>query len=578
MPDQEIFFDVVEILVILTVLTLFVKPLGKYIANVHQGERTLLNHLLMPLENLIYKVAGIKQEEEMDWKEYAKAMLAFNGIGLIVLFLILLLQGTLPLNPQGFSRFSLPLAFNTAVSFVTNTNWQAYSGESTASYLTQMLGLAVQNFLSAATGMCIAIALIRGFARHTSQTIGNFWQDMTRSVLYILLPISIVAALLLVSQGVIQNFNPYMNSSLLQSFQTLDGQIISNQMLPMGPVASQEAIKELGTNGGGFFNANSAHPFENPTPVTNFLEILLILLIPFALTYTFGRFAGNTRQGWALYATMMLLFIVFLGVMYWSEYSGNPHVQELGVSGPYIEGKEVRFGIGGSVPFAASTTATSCGAVNAMHDSLTPIGGMIPMLLILLGEVVPGGIGSGLYTILAFAIIAVFIAGLMIGRTPEYLGKKIEVSEMWMSVLIVLTSGVLVLLFVAIALATPWGISSILNPGPHGLSEVLYAFASASNNNGSACAGLNARTLFYSLLTSLAMLAGRFVPAVAALAMAGSLAKKKYIPPSIGTLPTHQISFVLWLAVVILIVGALAFFPALSLGPIVEHMIMHGGP
>jgi K+-transporting ATPase ATPase A chain len=369
-----------------------------------------------------------------------------------------------------------------------------------------------------------------------------------------------------------------MNCSLLHSFTTVDGQIIGNQMLPMGPVASQEAIKELGTNGGGFFNANSAHPFENPTPFTNYLEILLILLIPFALTYTFGRFVRNTRQGWALYATMMMLFIVFFGVMYLSEYTGNPLVQKLGVSGPYMEGKEVRFGVGGSVPFAASTTAVAAGAVNTMHDSLTPIGGMVPMLLILLGEVVPGGIGSGLYTMLAFAIIAVFIAGLMIGRTPEYLGKKIEVAEMRMSVVIVLTPGILVLLFVAIALLTPWGISSILNPGPHGLSEVLYAFASASNNNGSSFAGLNASTLFYILLTSLAMLVGRFIPAVAALAMAGSLAKKKYIPPSIGTLPTHQITFVLWLAVVILIVGALTFFPALSLGPIVEHMIMQGGP
>jgi K+-transporting ATPase ATPase A chain len=578
MPGLEIFFDMVEIIFILTILSLCVKPLGTYIANVHQGERTFLSPLLLPLENLIYKVAGFKHDEEMNWKDYATAMLVFNGLGIIVLSLILLLQGSFPLNPQGFSGFSLPLAFNTAVSFVTNTNWQAYNGESTATYLTQMLGLTVQNFLSAATGMCIAIALIRGFARHTSQAIGNFWKDMTRSVVYILLPISFVAALLLVSQGVIQNINPYINSSLLQSFTTVDGQIIGSQMLPMGPVASQEAIKELGTNGGGFFNANSAHPFENPTPFTNFLEILLILLIPFALTYTFGRFVRNTRQGWALFTTMMMLFVVFLGVMYWSEYTGNPLVQKLGVSGPYMEGKEVRFGVGSSVPFAASTTGVASGAVNTMHDSLTPIGGMVPMLLILLGEVVPGGIGSGLYTMLAFAIIAVFIAGLMIGRTPEYLGKKIEVPEMRMSVVIVLTPGILVLLFVAIALLTPWGISSILNTGPHGLSEVLYAFASASNNNGSAFAGLNASTLFYILLTSLAMLVGRYIPAIAALAMAGSLAKKKCIPPSIGTLPTHQITFVLWLAVVILIVGALTFFPALSLGPIVEHMIMQGGP
>jgi K+-transporting ATPase ATPase A chain len=577
MTQMEIFFDIGVMLFFLIVLTLLVKPLGTYMANVFQGKRTFLSPVLVPLENLIYKAAGIKQDEEMDWKEYAKALLLFNSLGLIILFLILLLQGMLPLNPQGFPGFPLDLAFNTAVSFVTNTNWQAYSGESAASYLTQMSGLAVQNFLSAATGLCIALALIRGFTRHTSQTIGNFWQDMTKSVLYILLPISIIAALLLVSQGVIQNFDPYTNSSLVQPIQTPDGQNISNQMLPMGPIASQEAIKELGTNGGGPFNANSAHPFENPTPLTNFLEILLILIIPFSLTYTFGRFAGNTRQGWALFATIMMLFILFLGVMYWSEYSGNPLVQKLGVNGSYMEGKEVRFGIGSTVLFAVSTTATSTGAVNAMHDSLTPIGGMVPMLLILLSEDIPGGVGSGLYTILAFAIIAVFIAGLMIGRTPEYLGKKIEVFEMWTSVLIVLTSGILVLIFVAVALVTYAGVSSILNPGPHGLSEILYAFASVSNNNGSAFAGLNANTLFYNLTTAIAMLIGRFVPAIAALAMAGSLAKKKYIPPSIGTLPTHQITFVLWLAVVILIVGALTFFPALSLGPIVEHMIMHGG-
>ncbi len=576
MTDMEILFDIGVMLFFLIVLTLLVKPLGTYMTNVFQDKQTILSPVLVPLENLIYKAAGIKHDEEMDWEAYAKTLLLFNFLGLLVLFLILLLQGMLPLNPQGFPGFPLDLAFNTAVSFVTNTNWQAYSGESAASYLTQMSGLAVQNFLSAATGMCIAIALIRGFTRHTSQSIGNFWQDLTKSVLYILLPISIVAALLLVSQGVIQNFNPYVDSLVVQPFQTPDGQNISNQMFPMGTIASQEAIKEFGTNGGGPFNANSAHPFENPTPLTNFLEILLILLIPFSLTYTFGLFAGNTRQGWALYAAIMILFIIFLGVIYWSEYNGNPLVQP-GVIGPYMEGKEVRFGIGSSVLFAVSTTATSSGAVNAMHDSLTPIGGMVALLLILLSEDVPGGVGSGLYTILAFAIIAVFIAGLMIGRTPEYLGKKIEVFEMWMSVLIVLTSGVLVLIFVAVALVTYAGVSSILNPGPHGLSEVLYAFASASNNNGSAFAGLNANTLFYNLLTAIAMLVGRFVPAIAALAMAGSLAKKKYIPPSIGTLPTHQISFVLWLAVVILIVGALTFFPALSLGPIVEHMIMYAG-
>jgi K+-transporting ATPase ATPase A chain len=563
-------------LLFLIILTLFVKPLGTYIANIYQNKRVFLSPIVEPLESLIYKCIGIKHDEEMDWKDYTKALLLFNSLGLIVLFLILLFQDKLPLNPQGFPGFSPDLALNTAVSFVTNTDWQAYSGESAASYLTQMFGLAVQNFLSAATGMCIAIALIRGFTRHTSQTIGNFWQDMTKGILYILLPISIIAALLLVSQGVIQNFDPYENSSLVQPFQTSDGQNINNQMIPMGPIASQEAIKEFGTNGGGPFNANSAHPFENPTPFTNFLETLLILLIPFSLTYTFGRFTGNTRQGWAIFATMMILFIAFLGAMYWSEYDGNPLVQKLGVNGSYMEGKEVRFGIGGTALFAVSTTATSTGAVNSMHDSLTPIGGMVTMLLILLSEDIPGGVGTGLYTILAFAVIAVFIAGLMIGRTPEYLGKKIEVFEMRTSVLIVLTSGILVLLFVAVALVIPAGISSILNPGPHGLSEILYAFASVSNNNGSAFAGLNANTLFYNLLTAVAMLIGRFIPAVGALAMAGSFAKKKYIPPSIGTLPTHQITFVLWLATVILIVGALTFFPALSLGPIVEHMIMHG--
>lgn len=577
MPDSEILFDAIGIIFFLAVLTLLVKPFGTYMTNIYQGRRIFLNPLMNPVENLIYRIAGIEPDEEMDWKDYAKAVLIFNGLGFVFLFLILLLQGILPLNPEGFPGFSLPLAFNTAVSFITNTNWQAYSGESTASYLTQMSGLVVQNFLSAATGMCIAIALIRGLTRHDSRTIGNFWQDMTRSVLYILLPVAIIAAMLLVSQGVIQNLDPYANGSLLQSTQIPNGQTIHNQILPMGPVASQEAIKELGTNGGGFFGANSAHPFENPTPLTNFLERLLILLIPFSLTYTFGRFSSNTKQGWALFTTMMMLFIVFLCVMYWFEYSGNPLVQKLGINGYYMEGKETRFGIGDSVFFAVSTTATSSGAVNTMHDSLTPIGGMVPMLLILLGEVIPGGVGSGLYTMLSFVVIAVFIAGLMIGRTPEYLGKKIDVFEMRMSVLIVLVPGILVLVLVAIALSTSAGLFSIFNPGPHGLSEVLYAFASASNNNGSAFAGLDANTLFYNLLTAFAMIIGRFVPALAALAMAGSLAKKKYVPPSIGTLPTHQISFVLWLGVVILIVGALTFFPALSLGPIVENMIMNAG-
>jgi len=524
-------------------------------------------------------------------------MLIFNCLGMFVLFFLLMLQGYFPLNPQKFSGFSWHLALNTAVSFTTNTNWQAYSGESIATYLSQVMGLAVQNFLSAATGMAILIAFIRGLARRTAETIGNFWVDLTRTVLYILLPIVVVVAVVLVSQGVIQNFSAYKNVSLLQAtsyekpkldksgnpLKDASGNLVTEkvqtkeQTLPMGPVASQEAIKELGTNGGGFFNANSSHPFENPTPFSNFLEILLILLIPAALTNTFGRMVGSSRQGWALYAVMLFFLVLAIGVQYWAEYNGNPLVQKIGVHGYNIEGKEVRFGLGGTVLFSTSTTATSCGAVNTMHDSLTPLGGMIALVLILLGEVVFGGVGSGLYTMLAFVVIAVFVAGLMIGRTPEYLGKKIEVKEMWMSVITVLIAGVVVLLFVALALITPTGVSSIANPGPHGLSEMLYAFASTANNNGSAFGGLNANTVFYNLMTALAMLIGRFIPALAILAMSGSLVKKKYVPPSVGTLPTDQIPFIIWLVVVVLIVGALTFFPALALGPFVEHLIMQGG-
>jgi K+-transporting ATPase ATPase A chain len=483
------------------------------------------------------------------------------------------------------------------VSFATNTNWQNYGGESTASYFSQVTALAVQNFLSAATGMAILIAFIRGFIRRTAETIGNFWVDMTRSVLYILLPISLVAALVLVSQGVIQNFSPYKTVRLIEATSyekaKLDAEgspvkdekgqvvtekvIVKEQTLPMGPVASQEAIKEFGTNGGGFFNANSSHPYENPTPFTNFFEIFLILMIPAALTYTFGKIAGDTKQGWAIYIAMLLIFVLAFSGLYMAEYKGNPLVQRLGVSGYSMEGKEVRFGLGGSALFSASTTATSCGAVNNMHDSLTPLGGLIPLTLILLSEVVFGGVGSGLYTMLAFVVIAVFSAGLMIGRIPEYLGKKIEVTEMWMSVITVLTAGVFILLFMSIALLTKAGLGSLANSGPHGLSEVLYAFASQANNNGSAFAGLNGNTMFYNLMGSLAMLLGRFAPAVAVLAMAGSLAKKKYVPFSKGTLPTHQLPFIIWLIAVVLIVGALTFFPALALGPIVEHMIMRGG-
>ena len=569
MGYTNVIFDVLQILALLSLVTFIVKPFGRYMTKVYQGERTLLSPVLAPMERVLCRTTGIDENAEMNWKQYALSMLVFNGVGLVVLFSILLLQGYLPLNPQKFSGFSWHLALNTAVSFVTNTNWQAYSGEAAASYFTQAIGLTVQNFVSAATGMAIVIAFIRGLARRTAETIGNFWVDLTRSVLYILLPIAFLAALLLVSQGVIQNFSPYKTVQMVET-----GKV---QTLPMGPVASQEAIKELGTNGGGFFNANSAHPYENPTPLSNFLEILLMLSIPAALTNTFGRMVGKTRQGWAIYIAMMILLVSFMGVQYWAEYSGNPLVQKLGINGYYSEGKEVRFGLGGSVLFSTATTATSCGAVNNMHDSLTPLGGMIPMMLILLSEVVFGGVGSGLYTMLAFAIIAVFAAGLMIGRTPEYLGKKIEVTEMWMSVITVLTAGVVILPLVAIALITPSAVSSMANPGPHGLSEVLYAFASMGNNNGSAFAGLNANTVFYNLIGSLAMLMGRFAPAIAILAMAGSLVKKKYIPPSVGTLPTDKLPFIIWLVAVVLIVGALTFFPELALGPIVEQMIMQGG-
>ncbi len=597
MQYTDIIFDLLQIFALLVILTLLVKPLGKYMAKVYQGERNVLSPLFAPFEKMIYHFIGIEKDAEMNWKQYAVSMLIFNCLGIAMLLTLLMLQEYLPLNPQKFSGFSWHLAFNTAVSFVTNTNWQAYSGESTASYFSQVIGLAVQNFLSAATGMAILIAFIRGLVRRTAETMGNFWVDLTRSVLYILLPISFLITLVLVSQGVIQNFSTYKNVYLLQetSYEKpkLDIQgnqikdecgklvtkkvTVKEQILPMGPVASQEAIKEVGTNGGGFFNANSSHPYENPTPFTNFLEILLILMIPSALTYTFGRMVGNTKQGWAIYIAMLFLFVFALGAFYWAEYHGNPLVQNLGVEGPYMEGKEVRLGVGGSVLFSTSTTATSCGAVNNMHDSLTPLGGMIPIVLILLGEAVFGGVGSGMYTMLAFVVIAVFTAGLMIGRTPEYLGKKIEVTEMWMSVITVLTAGVFVLLFVSIALVTSSGLSSISNPGPHGLSEVLYAFASPANNNGSAFGGLNANTVFYNVMTAVAMIAGRYIPAVAVLAMSGSLVKKKYVPPSVGTLPTDQLSFIIWLMVVILIVGALTFFPALALGPIVEHLTMQGG-
>jgi K+-transporting ATPase ATPase A chain len=579
------------------VLLALVKPLGVFMARVYQGERTFLTPVFAPCERFIYRICGVKPDEEMDWQRYARAMLLFNLVLFVALFAILMLQHLLPLNPQQLPPFTWQLALNTAVSFVSNTNWQNYGGESTASYFTQMAGFTVHNFASAATGMAVVIALIRGFVRRKTSLLGNFWVDMTRSTLYILLPISFTAALVLVSQGVIQNFSPYKTVPLVQAvtydkpklddqgtpLKDANGNAVTERVtvkevsVPMGPVASQEAIKELGTNGGGFFNANSAHPYENPTPLSHYLEILLILLIPFALTATFGTMVGNHRQGWALLGVMLLLLITAFAVLQTVEANGNPLLAQLGVQGANMEGKEIRFSLSGTSLFTVATTGTACGAVSAMHDSLTPLGGLVPLSLILLGEVVPGGVGSGLCTMLAFAVIAVFVSGLMIGRTPEYLGKKIEVREMWMSILAVLIAGVTVMLLSGIAMITPAAVSSMANPGAHGLSEVLYAFASMANNNGSAFAGLSGNVNFYNLLGGLAMTIGRYVPAVAVLAMAGSLAAKKYVPPSLGTLPTDKAPFALWLTLVILIVGALTFFPALSLGPVVEHLTMLGG-
>ncbi len=574
---NQILVELVQPLFLLLILLALVRPLGSFMARVYQGERNLFLPLLAQVERLIYRSCGVQPDEEMGWKRYAAAMLFFNLVLFAGLFVLLLTQHLLPLNPQKLPPFSWQLALNTAVSFTTNTNWQNYSGEQAASYLTQMAGFGLHNFASAATDMAIVIVLIRGFSRRRSDTIGNFWVDLTRSILYILLPLSFIAAILLVSQGVIQNFSPYKTVPLLQASQNSQGLAVKSVTIPMGPVASQEAIKELGTNGGGFFNANSAHPFENPTPFSNFVEILLILLIPASLTYTFGLMVGNTRQGWMLLGVMTFLLLLCFTLLQGVEQAGNPLVSKLGVTGGNLEGKEVRFGMVASNLFTVTTTATSCGAVNSMHDSLTPLGGMIPMSLMLLGEIVFGGVGSGLYTMLAFAIIAVFVSGLMIGRTPEYLGKKIELQEMWLSIVTILIAGVMVLILSGIAMISPAAMASVANPGAHGLSEVLYAVASMANNNGSAFAGLNGNVPFYNLLGALAMTIGRYIPAVAVLAMAGSLAGKKYVPPSLGTLPTDKLAFAIWLTLVILIVGALTFFPALALGPIVEQLAMSGG-
>jgi K+-transporting ATPase ATPase A chain len=565
----------------LFVLLLLVKPLGSYMARVYQGERTFLSPVVRPVERIIYRIAGSRAQEEMDWKTYAVAVLLFNLAGFLLLYGLQRLQYALPLNPQDLGAVRPDTAFDTAVSFATNTNWQSYSGETTMSYLVQMLGLTVQNFLSAATGMAILIALVRGFVRHSGNTIGNFWTDMTRSILYILLPLAFVLALALVSQGVVQTFHHSQAVSLLQSTQDASGQTVSQQVMAVGPVASQEAIKQLGTNGGGFFNVNSAHPFENPTPLTNFLEMLAILLIPAALCYTFGKMVGDTRKGWAILAAMTIIFVALLSVTVWAEQSGNPAVAGLGVDqtasnlqpGGNMEGKEVRFGIADSALWATATTSASNGSVNSMHDSFTPLGGLVPMWLMQLGEVVYGGVGSGLYGMLAFVIIAVFVAGLMIGRTPEYLGKKIESYEMKMASLMVLLPVLVVLFGTAISVMVPAGKAGVYNPGPHGFSEVLYAFSSAGNNNGSAFAGISANTPYYNVILGFAMLLGRYWLAIPALAIAGSLVRKKSVPISSGTLPTHTPLFIVWLIAVVIIVGALSFLPALSLGPLVEHLM-----
>ena len=546
-----------------------VKPLGLYMARLFEGERTFLSPVLGPIERGIYRLCGIKPDEEQHWTSYTIAMLIFGIAGFVSLYLMQRLQSVLPFNPQGLAATTPDLSFNTAISFVTNTNWQSYSGESTLGYLVQMLGLTVHNFVSAATGIALALALIRGFARRSARTVGNFWADLTRCTLYVLLPMSILMALFLVWQGVPQNMGAYTQALGLEG---------ARQMIAQGPVASQEAIKMLGTNGGGFFNVNSAHPFENPTGLTNFVELWSILVISAALTCTFGRMVRDTRQGWAIFAVMGLLFLGGLAPTYWAEGQGNAavaaaHVAQTG----NMEGKEVRFGVANSALWATATTDASNGSVNAMHDSFTPLGGLIPIINIELGEIVFGGVGSGLYGILLFAVIAMFVAGLMVGRTPEYLGKKIEAREVKMAMLAILILPLSILGFTALASVSKLGLAGPLNAGPHGFSEILYAFTSATGNNGSAFAGLTANTVFYNTALGFAMLIGRFLFIVPMMAVAGALAAKKIVPVSAGTFPTHGGLFVGLLIGVILIVGGLTFFPALSLGPIVEHLAMQAG-
>lgn len=574
----------IQIAVYFALLLAVTKPLGTFMAAVFEGRRTFLHFALRPIEKAIYRLAGIRDEVEQRWTEYGASLLAFSFAGFLFLYAIQRWQGVLPLNPDAAKPPAPDLAFNTAVSFVTNTNWQAYSGETALGYFVQMAGLAVQNFVSSATGIAVAIAVIRGFARQQARRIGNFWVDLTRAIVYILLPFSIAAALFLCSQGVIQSFRRSVHA------RTVEG---AAQMIPQGPVASQEAIKEFGTNGGGFFNANSAHPFENPTPLTNFVEMLLILAIPAGLTYTFGKMAGDTRQGWAILAAMSVLLLAGVLVATWSEQRGTPVLARLGLEtsatdtqpGGNMEGKEVRFGISGSTLFATVTTAASSGAVNSMHDSYTPLGGLVPLFNIQSGEVIFGGVGAGLYGMLLFAILAVFIAGLMVGRTPEYLGKKIEQKEVKMAMLALIATAAAILVSAGVSAVAefprggywdPQGpaVANANNPGPHGFSEVLYAYSSGAGNNGSAFAGLNANTPWYNLTIGLAMLAGRFFIIIPMLAVAGSLAAKRRTPASAGSLPTHGGLFVGLLVGTVVIVGALTFFPALALGPIVEHFLL----
>jgi K+-transporting ATPase ATPase A chain len=566
-----------QILFFLLALGLVTPLVGAYMTRVFGRKRTWLDPVLRPIERLVYRVCGVDEHREMRWTEYAVAVLLFSGVSMLVLYVMQRVQGLLPWNPQGFGAVAPDLAFNTAVSFATNTNWQAYGGESTMSYFTQMAGLAYQNFVSAATGIAVAIAVIRGIAQREKETLGNFWVDLVRASLWILLPIAIAGSIFLVSQGVVQNLKPY------DTVQTVDG---ATQVIAQGPAASQEIIKQFGTNGGGFFNANSAHPFENPTPLTNFLEMFGIFVISAGLTHTLGSMTGSRRHGWAIWAAMAFLFLAGVTVAYWAEARGNPLLTAVGADqtttasspGGNMEGKEVRFGIANTALFATVTTDASCGAINGWLDSFTPLGGLVPLANLQLSEVVFGGVGAGLYGVLVYVILSVFIAGLMVGRTPEYLGKKIQAFEVQMAMLTVLIFSFVILIFTAISSVSPgFGTSSIFNGGPHGLSEILYAYSSGAANNGSAFGGLSVNTTWYNTTVGLAMLFGRFFMIIPPLAIAGSLSRKKHVPPSVGTFPVTTPLFSALLVGVILIVGALTFFPALSLGPIVEHFLMHNG-